>query len=30
MQSLDLVVKACVCVKKIYVCLTVACYELNS
>ena len=29
MQSLDLEIKECVCVKKIYVCLTVACYELN-
>jgi len=32
MQSLDLAIKACVCIKKmfVYVCLTVACYELNS
>ena len=30
MQSLDLAIKACVCVKKIDVCLTVACYELNN
>jgi len=29
MQSLDLAIKACICIKKIYVCLTVACYELN-
>jgi len=30
MQSLDLAIEACVCVKKINVCLTVACYEINS
>jgi len=30
MQSLDLAIKPCVCIKKINVCLTVACYELNN
>ena len=32
MQSLDLAIKARVCIKKmfVYVCLTVACYELNN
>ena len=30
MHSLDLTIKACVCVKKNGVCLTVNCYELNN
>ena len=30
MKSLDLVIKMYVCVKKIYACLTVACYELKT
>jgi len=30
LQSLQLSIKACVCVKLIGVCLTVACYELNN
>ena len=30
MQSLDLAIKACVWIKKIDVCLTVAYYELNN
>jgi len=30
MQSLDLAIKVCVCVKKIDVCVTFAYYELNN
>jgi len=30
MQSLDLAIKTYVCVKKMYVCLKVACYKLNN
>jgi len=29
MQRLNFAIKACVCVKKTDICLTVVCYELN-